>query len=607
MSTVQLESHSTEPSRLQLPLINTSSEPQPGIQHLLAKINAKQSSDELLPGNIDNKPREVPSKCGLRPRSHAVKRRPHHAFQSRAGEILSQEMGAASMPETPAVSNTDGCITPVCKEPCRTPKAGVKSLWALGGKEKDVVKRVARLLGKKKFVETPKVCRNIKALIRFRAIVRSVWHIIRLSAITSRQLKEMEENLDFEVKDQGKVLCFDLQSFKSARNSVNGLSKRAKEAICKPPSKRSDSDIQCLLEIINRVLFFHEYNEHVRSAIAAIIQYDELETGRVVVKQGHQGTQIYFVVSGRLKCYMTETDTETGRYRVQYLNEFTVGTHFGSLFPRELLKRDVTLVCKEPSELLSICKYDVLQILEKDELRQLNQFYNCLKTMPYFKSWTDEQMRECASDAKCQAFEDKEVIIDEYKSKARLHIIENGTCIIVKRLDIVNLTSPYRSEEYLLPEMKSETVFLNKPYGKSLRIFNRESHFLKLYTLEAGDYFNAGERLDNTYIIASGKVDCIQVNHNQFEINFKQYELMKLAETRDYILPNRKRLYHLFLTKRRWEKYKQQLVLEIKRRRNIPSLTTMQDVPRTYKSHYKPMYTESLKPKLCRSCMITGS
>ena len=77
--------------------------------------------------------------------------------------------------------------------------------------------------------------------------MRSVWHIIRLSAITSRHLKEMEEKLEFEVKDQGKVLCFDFLSFKSATTSVNGLSSRAKEAIGKAPKNRSESDIQCLV------------------------------------------------------------------------------------------------------------------------------------------------------------------------------------------------------------------------------------------------------------------------------------------------------------------------------------------------------------------------
>ena len=104
--------------------------------------------------------------------------------------------------------------------------------------------------------------------------------------------------------------------------------------------------------------------------------------------------------------------------------------------------------------------------------------------------------------------------------------------------------------------------------------------------------------MDNTSVIAKGKCHCLLVNRNHFEINMKQIELCEFAEDRDYLIPNRKKLYSLFITIKKWEKFKEQLVLEIKRKKNIPSSTTVEDVPSVYRECYQPIYTEDLKPSL---------
>lgn len=79
-------------------------------------------------------------------------------------------------------------------------------------------------------------------------------------------------------------------------------------------------------EVINRLPVFAKYSTDVKEALADRLKYEQVGAGRVVIKQGHDGTNVYFVVSGSLGCRMSEKDPRTG------IDETVVS------FPYELLK-----------------------------------------------------------------------------------------------------------------------------------------------------------------------------------------------------------------------------------------------------------------------------
>lgn len=55
-----------------------------------------------------------------------------------------------------------------------------------------------------------------------------------------------------------------------------------------------------------------KFEAKVLQQLARTLQYDELEEGRCVIKQGHIGTSFYFVVTGRLQVSLEFIDKQTG-------------------------------------------------------------------------------------------------------------------------------------------------------------------------------------------------------------------------------------------------------------------------------------------------------
>ena len=73
--------------------------------------------------------------------------------------------------------------------------------------------------------------------------------------------------------------------------------------------------------------------------------------------------------------------------------------------------------------------------------------------------------------------------------------IRKGKCDMIKSVKLIRTQSPYLRPSLFLPSPKTEETskkFMNKSYGKTMRISRTENHLLTVMSLYPGDFFGAG-------------------------------------------------------------------------------------------------------------------
>ncbi|XP_071087456.1 uncharacterized protein [Haliotis cracherodii] len=429
--------------------------------------------------------------------------------------------------------------------------------------------------------ETAKDFTNVKSkLSRF---FRKIYYIVLLFRCTSRQLAgrlQREDQVFRVIGRDGRAISFDHREFCTTSKYYGGLTNRAREALARKSGQRLQGDIMCLLEVINRLPVFAKYSTDVKEALADRLQYEEIGAGRVVIKQGHDGTNVYFVVSGSLGCRMSQMNPRTGEELVTYLPDIKAGATFGELAFIRKVQRSATVVCHDDCELLMLSKEDFNDVVRVAWEMQRRERLDFLLGSQYFRSWTEAELGVVADVSSIIDYKDDDIILGNVHGVSpKIYFLMSGKCRIIKQVPLVRLKSPHKPSTLELPNKTSQKKFLNKNYGRAYRVHSLNPRNLTIMRLYEGDYMGAGEDLENIYMIADGKAKCMCVNKVQFEIFAKKRQLKAMAQKRQSLLPDNQSLQERLMLNKLWNRYKEQVVLEVVGRKKIPDRATMADVP----------------------------
>ena len=64
--------------------------------------------------------------------------------------------------------------------------------------------------------------------------------------------------------------------------------------------------------VVDRLKCFDKYTRKVKTDLSRVIFYETYNSGRYIIKQGHDGFSFYFIVSGKVQVRITDTDKTTG-------------------------------------------------------------------------------------------------------------------------------------------------------------------------------------------------------------------------------------------------------------------------------------------------------
>ncbi|XP_046573505.1 uncharacterized protein LOC124281615 [Haliotis rubra] len=414
-------------------------------------------------------------------------------------------------------------------------------------------------------------------------LFKKIYNIVLLFRGTSRQLAgqvQKDDQVFRVIGRDGRAISFDFREFCTSSKNYGGLTKRAREALARRSGQRGQGDIKCLLEVINRLPVFAKYSTDVKEALADRLHYEQVGAGRVVIKQGHDGTNVYFVVSGSLGCRLSEKDPRTGGELVTYLPDIKAGATFGELAFVRKVKRSATVICHTDCELLMLSKSDFNDVVREAWEQQRRERLDFLHGSKYFQSWTEAELGAVADVSSIMDYKDNDIILGNVKGVSpKIYFLMSGKCRVIKQVPLVRLKSPHKPSTLVLPNKTSQKEFLNKNYGRAYRVHSLHPRNLTITRLYEGDYMGAGEDLENVYMIADGKAKCICMNIVQFEIFAKKQQLRAMAQKRQSLIPDNQSLHQRLMLNRLWNRYKEQVVLEVVGKKKIHGRATMSDVP----------------------------
>ncbi len=180
-------------------------------------------------------------------------------------------------------------------------------------------------------------------------------------------------------------------------------------------------------DFLAKVTLFSKMKPKDLERIAAQAHYHDFQEGEVIIREGDQDKGLFVVVSGRV-----EVIKGLGGKNERHLTTFGPGAYFGEMALIDNLARSATVISREPTQVLCLERWDLLQEIEKSPrmaielLRMLSQrvrateeiMFRALKTL----------LPICAGCKKIREDDGSWIPIEHYISKHSEAEFSHGIC-----------------------------------------------------------------------------------------------------------------------------------------------------------------------------------
>ena len=388
-------------------------------------------------------------------------------------------------------------------------------------------------------------------LRKFRVVAR----MVKNQLVWFRNLKDAEENLKTCV-DEDESLVFNISAFRPDVQCFSNLTQNAKALLIKPSWMRSKSDLEYLQQFTLRLKCFERYSMFVRRQLAEVLFYHSFEKGRVIIRQGDQGFNFYFILSGSVLIEVQQEDPQTGTKHSNIMGELGPGTSFGELALLHESKRRATIVCKEDSEFLTIDKPDFETVLRLSHEMEWDTRMIILQNHPLFTDWSLNALQMVAEGSTIIEYPPNTVIVKNLSQSSEtdtVFLTVKGTCQFVQKLKML---------EYYDEALKERKLILPR-YGE---LFVPERNILRkwliLRNISPGEFFGFGEGGPDTSIISDQRVECLTINKMILAKHDRKKSIVKLEKELCMLYPSRKCVFKKYIQVCKWNDYKKKVVHE---------------------------------------------
>jgi PPM family protein phosphatase len=125
---------------------------------------------------------------------------------------------------------------------------------------------------------------------------------------------------------------------------------------CKAVASIDSETTQARISAVQNMPIFRHLTYKEQVAVLSIARAHSVEEGKVIVREGEKGDELYIMVQGRVQI-------EKGGLKI---TELRGGGHFGEMSIVDYAPRSATVKALEPTELLGITQYDMGTLMRKD-------------------------------------------------------------------------------------------------------------------------------------------------------------------------------------------------------------------------------------------------
>ncbi|XP_076660967.1 uncharacterized protein LOC143364561 [Halictus rubicundus] len=432
-----------------------------------------------------------------------------------------------------------------------------------------------------------------------------------------------EEAVVEEISDD---VAVNIRMAQQKKVEKKGLSLEDRSVLLTRPEERTAVEKTYIYELFKKFRAFRKYPEDLRESIARLCLYQYLKPGRVIVRQGREAENLYFIITGEVSLSRVVIDRWTDESKEIDMGILTAGDIFGEIALLHVVPRTATVITKTTVDLFLIPQKCFNMVLRPYLSSEWDILQDALVHFNYFKTWDRDTVRECCILSRMKDFRPDEVLLGDGKGMVNyVHFVLEGECRLIEHMTVheeyissgnvryelyhprvSEMTGKFDTSKRKIDEqldhdrssiitttlldvvnewhkitdvvemlMRQPSSISQQQYPKDVRTI-----FMQICTFERGACFGLGENMRNRRIVSTTNVRCFLVpryflnEHNRANI----WEHVKLFMDSKY--PTRKELFDKFVLDRKWRQHKKLLVDTIgKRGRRIHSNVTMHDVP----------------------------
>lgn len=302
--------------------------------------------------------------------------------------------------------------------------------------------------------------------ISFKSIARTVLITLKWYRLHNFRFREDDDDISPYIKgltfhdyDNQPDLMFDKSQFK-AKKSIR-VPEETKRILCKPPSQRTEQELYSALLTLRNIEAFAAYPNRMQKMIVAAGQYERFEAKRIVVRQGHPGSSYYFMLSGAAVVMVMDNPNSYAR-PIKHLEK---GMDFGEIALTLNIRRQGTIITKEPCELMSIGRRDYQRIFMAGGVRSINDpdQEKFLRNLPFLRNWPIQLLESAGDKTHFLFFKRGATIVKETSLSPWLVIVKSGSISILKKLKrVVPFEWKRKKEIKFVPEKEKRDNYAKR-------------------------------------------------------------------------------------------------------------------------------------------------
>ena len=214
------------------------------------------------------------------------------------------------------------------------------------------------------------------------------------------------------------------------RNARERLRLR-REALLKPPARRTEADVVLLETVLSRVKFVRELTMKTRMDLCKLTGYARHGAGETLFRQGDAGEFFYVVLSGSVDVFIRDPGG-----REHLVATLFNGDSFGELaLMHEGNTRGATIVAKEDCEFLTLGREDYGAILRTQSEKSISEKVAHLRSTPMFRHVEHDTVQSMAYVLAARTYPRNALVFKQGEEVEDVYFIAEGAARLVREVE----------------------------------------------------------------------------------------------------------------------------------------------------------------------------
>ncbi|ESO91602.1 hypothetical protein LOTGIDRAFT_233393 [Lottia gigantea] len=236
-------------------------------------------------------------------------------------------------------------------------------------------------------------------------------------------------------EEEGSKLFFD-KSWFSRDRAISKVPLWAQTITIRKPEERTKDEIKRLHDLLMGMQSFREkFTEKARVKICQYMRYTKCGRGRVVLRQGHEGENVYFIFAGSVMIQV-EMEDKNGKIFSTTENVIKAGSSFGEESLTGDGLRSATIIVKDPAEFFHIDGEIFLSICPGHIESQIRRKMKFAEKFEIFRSLEQEAVKDVIFRSQVIKMPHGRVLEEDWSKANFVYFVLKGTIKLYRNFDV---------------------------------------------------------------------------------------------------------------------------------------------------------------------------